>query len=143
MSHVAIDYEIEFTNPKFADQYGRMSGYLTAKAGVEPYAAVRKSLGGWIRDNQRSGVTGGAVPKFRFLHLVVDGKQLAGLGERLVWCLHCEEVGMVRLDVDGDEECSNCGAGEWDLWGWTGPYEPGKKYLHLSAEMMKGTGGAR
>lgn len=135
-----IKYEIEFVNSKWAELYGRHTGEITGPKLKEPYAEVRKSLGRWIDDWKRAeGLKpGGAVPKFRFLFLQVDGKQLVGLGKRVVWCLHCEQVGPVRVDIDGDSECSYCGAGEFDLWAWTGSYEPGRIYEHYSDEQVKG-----
>lgn len=139
-SHKHIKYEIEFVNPKFAQLYGRVSGETTARNAPlrEPYIEVRSALAGWLRDykNDRGLSPAGAVPKFRFLLLVVDGKQLVGLGSRVVWCLHCEQVGPVRLDIDGDEECSNCGAGLGDLWGWAGEFVPGQVYEMYSPVFM-------
>jgi PAS domain-containing protein len=134
-----IKYEIEFVNPKFAELYGRQLGEIGGARLKEPYAEVRKSLGAWLRDFKEARSifpTGGAVPKFRFLSLVVDGKQLVGLGSRVVWCLHCEQVGPARLDADGDEECAYCGSGEFDLRGWNGEYESGKVYHMYSPEFM-------
>lgn len=139
-----IEYEIEFVNPTYQKLYGRMNGALTGPNLKEPYAAVRKSLGHWIKDQKEAAglPSGGAVPKFRFLHLVVDGKQLAGISKsnERVWCLHCERVGPVRLDVDGDKECSYCGAGLADLWQWKGAYEAGRVYEHYSPEQLVGVG---
>jgi hypothetical protein len=138
-----IKYEIEFVNPKFAELYGRHLGEIGGTSLNDPYSVVRKSLGGWLRDFKAShGIspTNGAVPKFRFLLLVVDGEQIVGLGTRIVWCLHCEKVGPVRLDIDGDEECSLCGAGEFDLHDWNGKYESGKTYEMYSPKFMTAMG---
>lgn len=74
-NYAQIEYEIEFLNPKFADLYGRLTGSISGARLKAPYAEIRKSLGAFIRDRQESNgvATGGAVPKFRFLVLVVNG----------------------------------------------------------------------
>lgn len=76
---MGIDYEIEFVNPKFQELYGGVKGSISGARAGEPYAIVRKSLGQWIADMKRADGdwnAGGAVPKFRFLRLVVDGKRV-------------------------------------------------------------------
>lgn len=72
-------------------------------------------------------------------HFVVNGEQLIGLESRVVWCLHCEQVGPVRLDVDDDEECAYCSAGEFDLRDWNGEYQLEKVYQMYSPEFMTAT----
>lgn len=138
-----IEYEIEFIKEKWNELYGRRKGGIIGPKLKDPYSEVRKSLGSWIADQKKDMgvITGGAVPKFRFLFLEVDGQQLVGLGKRVVWCLHCEQVAPVRVDMDSDESCSVCGAGEGDLWDWSGPYELGRVYAHYSDEQMKGIEG--
>lgn len=143
-SYRQIEFEIEFLNPKFSQLYGLQSGKFTSKTGLqkEPYAEVRSSLARWLRDfkGDHGLPVAGAVPKFRFLALVVDGKQLAGLGSRVVWCSHCEQVGPVRLDIEGDEECSNCGAGLFDLSDWSSEYVTGQVYQMYSPAFMAAMG---
>jgi hypothetical protein len=67
--------------------------------------------------------------------------------EDIVWCLHCERVGLAVETFEGGEDevsraCSysGCDAAEYDLWSWAAPYERGKVYEMYSDEFMKAMG---
>jgi hypothetical protein len=62
------------------------------------------------------------------------------LNENVVWCLHCERVGVVHVDSDGDNECAYCGAGELDLSPWSAEYAEGQTVNMYSAEFMAAMG---
>lgn len=138
----SIKYEIVFLKKKWQDLYGDIEGEITGTNLKDPYSEVRKKLGNWIADQKKDTgtINGGAVPKFRFVSLQVNGETVADLGKRVVWCLHCEQVAPARRTPGGGDTCLVCGAAGYDLWDWSGPYKLGRVYRQYSSAHMRGIG---